>query len=169
MDKFLDTYDPPKLNQKDRTTYAAYRQNMRTHAFVYQFTTCGSWLLNMRRQDRNGQLEKAGKTDNHFRWVLKPGGRRNVAILWSWSTGPCVHTGVHAAVCVPITSNETEIVNKYLPKRKGQDWLNTLLNSTHTLQKTNTSAPYHIPKNTKWRNTTKIILQSQYYPNAKTT
>ena len=64
-----------------------------------------------------------------------------------------------------ITSKEIESVIKNLPEIKVQDQTASLVNST---KYSNTNLSQTIPKNRRERNTSKLILEGQHYPDTKT-
>jgi hypothetical protein len=57
-----------------------------------------------------------------------------------------------------ITCNEIEALIKVLPTKRAQDLMDSWLNFTKPLKRTNTNTPQNFPRNRKGSNTTKLIL-----------
>jgi hypothetical protein len=69
---------------------------------------------------------------------------------------------------VSTTSNKIEASIESPQKTKGQDLMNSLLNSTRTLKKNEYQHSQTFPGNRKGRNTAKLILWNQYYNHPQT-
>ena len=68
----------------------------------------------------------------------------------------------------PIVSSEIETVIKDLPTKKVQGQRTSQVNSINIQQRANTYSSQTLPKNCRGRNTPKLILQGNHYPDIKT-